>query len=57
MPDLIPISWLTDRSRYETGTGRCPRQRYLGYHAGPTGYGYVKRGERPASTPMWAVRI
>jgi len=37
--------WLTDRSRYETGTGRCPRQRYLTYHAGPTGYGYVRKGE------------
>jgi hypothetical protein len=54
MPDLIPISWLTDRSRYETGTGRCPRQRYLGYHAGPTGYGYVKRGESlPLATGIY----
>jgi hypothetical protein len=54
MADLIPISWLTDRSRYETGTGRCPRQRYLGYHAGPTGYGYVKRGESlPLATGIY----
>jgi hypothetical protein len=45
MSEIIPISWLTDRSRYETGVGRCARQRYLSYHAGPTGYGYVKRGE------------
>lgn len=46
--------WLTDRSRYETGTGRCPRQRYLGYHAGPTGYGYVKRGESlPLATGIY----
>lgn len=51
---MSAITWLTDRSRYETGTGRCPRQRYLGYHAGPTGYGYVKRGESlPLATGIY----
>jgi hypothetical protein len=51
---MSEITWLTDRSRYETGTGRCPRQRYLGYHAGPTGYGYVKRGESlPLATGIY----
>jgi len=39
------LFWLTDRSRYKTGTSRCPRQRYLGYHAGPTGYGFTARRE------------
>ena len=37
--------WLTDRSRYTTGTGRCARERYLTNHAGPTGYGIVRKGE------------
>jgi len=32
----------TDRSRYETGLDRCPRLRYLQYHAGPNGYGIRK---------------
>lgn len=31
--------WLTDRSRWKTGLGRCMRQRYLGNHFGPSGYG------------------
>ena len=29
----VPLLWLTDRSRVKTGTSRCARQRYLGYHA------------------------
>lgn len=37
--------WLTDRSRYETGTGRCAEQRYLRYHAGPSGYGWATSSE------------
>src|SRR5262245_40929904 len=37
--------WLTDRSRYLTGTARCPRQRYLSYHFGPTGYGITRKSE------------
>lgn len=37
--------WLTDRSRYSTGTGRCARERYLKNHAGPTGYGWVRKAE------------
>src|SRR5262245_22214372 len=37
--------WLTDRSRYKLGTGRCRRARYLGYHAGPAGYGLTTRSE------------
>lgn len=31
--------WLTDRSRFKTGLSRCPRERYLKYHFGPSGYG------------------
>lgn len=37
--------WFTDRSRYETGTGKCAFRRYLTNHAGPTGYGWVRKGE------------
>jgi len=37
--------WLTDRTRYKLGTARCPRARYLGFHAGPTGYGFTARRE------------
>ena len=33
------VLWLTDRSRYEVGLGKCPRERYLEYHRGPGGYG------------------
>jgi len=39
------LIWLTDRSRYETGTGRCAYARYLRYHAGPTGYGLAHKAE------------
>lgn len=47
--------WLTDRSRYSTGTGRCGRERYLTYHAGPTGYGLVRKGESlPLATGSYA---
>ncbi len=42
---MAPLLWLTDRSRYTSGTGRCPRERYLTYHAGPTGYGLVRKAE------------
>jgi hypothetical protein len=35
--------WLVDRSRNKVGVGRCPRQRMLGYHWGPTGYGITTR--------------
>jgi hypothetical protein len=37
--------WLTDRTRYSTGTGRCARERYLRNHFGPTGYGIVRKAE------------
>ena len=37
--------WFTDRSRFEVGLGRCPRQRYLRFHFGPTGYGLARKGE------------
>lgn len=37
--------WLTDRSRYSTGTGRCGRERYLKNHHGATGYGIVRKAE------------
>lgn len=33
--------WLTDRTRFKLGTQRCPRARYLGYHAGTHGYGWT----------------
>jgi hypothetical protein len=43
--------WLSDRSRYKLGTGRCARARYLGYHFGPTGYGITtKRESLPLAT-------
>lgn len=46
--------WLVDRSRYKTGTGRCGRQRYLGYHAGPTGYGLTTRADSlPLATGIY----
>jgi hypothetical protein len=49
-PTLAPTSspldlWLTDRSHFKVGISRCPRARYLGYHAGPTGYGFTARRE------------
>lgn len=37
--------WLTDRSRYEVGTGRCAMKRYLNGYAGPTGYGLTTKAE------------
>lgn len=37
--------WLTDRTRYLTGTGRCGRQRYLSNHFGPAGYGIVRQSD------------
>ena len=37
--------WYTDRSAYLTGVGRCPRERYLSRHSGPTGYGLVRVAE------------
>jgi hypothetical protein len=46
--------WLTDRSRYRLGTGRCPMARYLGYHWGPTGYGITLRAEAlPLATGLY----
>lgn len=36
---------LTDRSRYEAGTGFCPRFRELKYHSGPTGAGIRRASE------------
>jgi hypothetical protein len=51
MADLTTVQqahsllWYTDRSRYKTGTGRCGWQRYLSYHAGPTGYGLRHKSE------------
>jgi len=40
--------WLTDRSRFKTGTSRCARARYLGYHATATGSGYGMTAKREA---------
>lgn len=44
-PDTPITLWLTDRSRWKTSGGRCRRKRYLGYHAGPTGYGYTHKSD------------
>lgn len=37
--------WLTDRSRFKTGISRCPRERYLKYHFGPSGYGITRSSQ------------
>lgn len=39
------LFWLTDRSHYEMGVGKCARERLLSKHAGPTGYGFVAKAE------------
>ncbi len=59
MSDIREISlWLTDRSRYTTGTGKCPTERLLRYHAGPTGYGYVTKGQSvPLATGTYAHQV
>lgn len=51
----MPLTlWLTDRTRYTTGTGRCRRQRYLTNHFGPTGYGMVRKAESlPLATGIY----
>lgn len=47
--------WYTDRSRYETGLGFCPRARYLEYHFGPSGYGIrAKAGSMPQARGIYA---
>lgn len=43
LPPKALTLWLTDRSRVEQGREHCQRARYLGYHAGPTGYGWQRR--------------
>lgn len=46
--------WLVDRSRHKVGVGRCPRQRYHGYHGGPTGYGITTRADSlPLATGIY----
>lgn len=51
---LIPPAlemWLVDRSRWETAHEHCLRARYLGYHGGPTGYGWRRKAQSiPATT-------
>lgn len=43
--------WLSDGSRYDAGLDHCRRERFLGYHFGPTGYGIAKRAQSiPLST-------
>lgn len=43
-PSAAPLTlWLTDRSRVERGLEQCQRARYLGSHAGPTGYGWQRK--------------
>src|SRR5262245_22297794 len=41
----VALHWYTDRSRYEAGTARCPRQRFLGYHFGPSATGITTRSD------------
>lgn len=41
--DAPTTIWLTDRTRFNAGVRRCPRQRYLSNHAGHTGYGLTLR--------------
>jgi hypothetical protein len=49
------LIWLTDRTRFKLGTSRCARARYLGYHAGPTGYGLTaRRDSLPLATGLAA---
>jgi hypothetical protein len=50
VPQALAL-WLVDRSRYETHQEHCRRARYLGYHAGPTGYGWRRKAQSiPATT-------
>lgn len=43
--------WLVDRSRHDADLGHCARARYLGYHAGPHGYGWARQAQgMPAVT-------
>lgn len=42
---IVPLLWFTDRTRFKTGTSRCARARYLGYHFGPSGYGITSYSE------------
>lgn len=39
--DLMSLLWLTDRTHYVMGLGRCRRERYLTKHAGPGSCGLV----------------
>lgn len=52
---IVPVPlWLTDRSRYRLGTGRCGAARYLGYAFGPTGYGITTRADSlPLATGIY----
>jgi len=53
----IPLLWFTDRSRFKLGTQRCPRARYLGYHAGNS-YGITLRKHAlPLVTGIYVHRI
>lgn len=55
MNQSAPLTfWLTDRSRYKQGTGRCAGARYLGYHFGPTGYGITTKADSlPLATGLY----
>lgn len=55
MSETAPLTlWLTDRSRYKLGTGRCAGARYLGYHFGPTGYGITTKADSlPLATGLY----
>ena len=47
--------WLTDRTHYEMGVGKCARARYHSKHSGPSGYGLVRKAESlPLATGTYA---
>lgn len=52
-----PLLWFTDRSRFKLGISRCPRARYLGYHA-HNSYGITARRQAlPLVTGIYVHRI
>ena len=53
----VPLLWLTDRSRFKLGISRCPRARFLGYHA-HNSYGMTLRSQAlPLATGISVHRI
>ena len=44
-PPVISRLTYSSRSQIEDGRSHCQRDRYLTYHAGPNGYGLVRKGQ------------